>query len=140
MIGTGVNSSAFPYSYIVSNGYLHTNLPSGELTISYSKVRVDKEGYPMIPNRTEYLQALTAYVQMMLDRIEWRSQRAPEQFYRDSESQWEQFSRRARGMAQMPSYDKMESIKRMWVRLRPNPNAHNSAFESFITPNARNSS
>jgi hypothetical protein len=137
MLGNRSNWTPIPYTYIVQNGYLHTNLEKGEIVISYTGIMVDKDGYPMIPDDAVYKNAISNFVQMMLDRRDWRAQRAPEAHYRDSKREWEKFAMSARGRAQMPSLDKMETIKRMWLRLRPNHKSHNSGFDSFIAPNAR---
>jgi hypothetical protein len=138
MLGTGTINGGIPSTYVVQDGYIHTNVQSGEVVISYTAVKVDKDGYPMIPDDVAFKAAITNYVQMMLDRREWRSQRAPEAHYRDSQREWTRLVRNARGRAQMPSLDKMETIKRMWTRLRTNPNSHNSGFGSFIAPNSKN--
>lgn len=137
MLGHANHTAAFPMTYIIQNGYLHTELEAGDLVMSYTGLMVDKDGFPMIPDMASYKAAVAAYVQMVLDRTEWRAQRAPEGHYRDSERQWIKFVRQARGEANMPSLDKMEGIKRMWLRLRPNIHAHNSGFGSGISPNAR---
>lgn len=140
MLGTKTNWAPVPYTYIVQDGYMHTNLESGELTLSYTAVQVDGNGFPMIPDDAAYKNAITSYVQMMLDRRDWRAQRAPEAHYRDSQREWRKFATSARARANMPSVDKQETMKRQWLRLKTNVKAHNSAFSSFVAPNARNNS
>lgn len=138
MLGNKTRSAALPYSYIVQDGYIHTNLQSGEMVLSYTGIEVDSNGFPLVPDDAAYTSAITAYVQMMLDRKEWRAQRAPEAFYRDSERAWRKFSTSARARGIMPSVDKMETMRRMWTRILPNVKMHNSGFSSGIAPNARN--
>jgi hypothetical protein len=122
------------HRYYLNDAYLIASFEEGCLTVSYTGTKLDEDGYPMIPDEVTYKKALRSYCQMMLDRREWRRQRLPEAVYRDSQRDWEWYVRSARGKAQMPNIDKMESIKNQWVRLKPNQNAHANFFSNLNSP------
>lgn len=105
-----------------------------ELVVSYIGVKIDQDGLPMIPDNYWYREAVTSYVQKMLDRIEWRKQKISEAVYRDSERAWERAKNAARANALMPDLGKMENLKNQIVRLKPNIRAFDSFFSSHSLP------
>jgi len=142
--GEEVSSDNFPrynaeqvnmdHRYYINAAYLVTSFEEGCLMVSYTATKVDEDGFPMIPDDILFKKALKSYCQMMLDRKDWRRQRLSEAVYRDSQRDWEWYVRSARGKAQMPNIDKMESIKNQWVRLKPNQNSYNTFFSDMNTP------
>lgn len=142
--GDDVNSDNFPqadteeitmeHRYYINDAFLIASFEEGCLTVSYTGTKVDEDGFPMVPDEVTYKKALKSYCQMMLDRRDWRRQRLSEAVYRDSQRDWDWYVRTARGKAQMPNIDKMESIKRQWVRLKPNQNSYNRFFSDLNTP------
>ena len=141
--GDTANSDNFPqvnteeisldHRYYINDAYLVASFENGCITVSYTATKVDEDGFPMIPDEVTYKKALKSYCQMMLDRREWRRQRLSEAVYRDSQRDWEWYVRTARGKAQMPNIDKMESIKNQWVKLKPNQNSYNNFFSDLNT-------
>ena len=142
--GENVEANNFPqaitdetvldHRYYINDAFLVASFKEGCLTVSYTGTKVDEDGFPMIPDEVTYKKAIKSYCQMMLDRREWRRQRLSEAVYRDSQRDWEWYVRTARGKAQMPNIDKMESIKNQWVRLKPNQNSYNNFFSDLNTP------
>jgi hypothetical protein len=127
-------TSTVDYRYYINDAFLVSSFEEGCLTVSYTGTKVDEDGFPMIPDEVTYKKALKSYCQMMLDRKEWRRQRLSEAVYRDSQRDWEWYVRTARGKAQMPNIDKMESIKNQWVKLKPNQNSHSRFFSDLNAP------
>lgn len=144
MNGQEVNDDNFPqrggdeifleHRYYTNDAYIVTSFESGTITVSFTGTKLDDDGFPMIPDEVTYLKAIKSYCQTMLDRREWRRQRLPEAVYRDSQRDWEWYVRSARGKAQMPNIDKMESLKNQWVRLKPNQNSYSRFFSDLNTP------
>jgi len=142
IMGKEINDANFPqYSsnndfnygncYYINNNYVITSFESGCIIVSYKAMFLDDDGFPMIPDLISYRKAVSTYIQKMLDRREWRKARLPEAVYRDSEKEWHRLCGQARGQALMPNLDKMESIKNMWLRLRPKDNNYNSFFNTM---------
>jgi hypothetical protein len=55
--------------YYINDNFIVTSFDKGCLLISFKGIKVDKEGYPMIPDDDSYKKAIKAYIQTMLDRI-----------------------------------------------------------------------
>lgn len=132
---SGYNDMANPKQafYYLSGDKIYTSFKTGTVRMSYLAIRLDCDGYPMIPDLQEYKQAVIAYVQYMLDWQAWRAQRLPEAVYRDSEQKWFRFERRARGKAKLPNIAQLESIKNMSVRLLPDINKFKYFFNTLNT-------
>ena len=109
--------------YYMNDNFIITSFESGCLLLAFRGIKVDHEGFPMIPDNVSYKKAIKAYIIMMLDRINWRKGSAPEAHYRDSQRDWEWYVKQARGSANMPNLDMMENIKTQWVKLKPNMNS-----------------
>lgn len=104
------------------------------LFMSYIGIKVDKDGLPLVPDNYWYREACVEYCQAKLDRIEWRKGKIPESVYKDTEMKWERAKNAARGQALMPDLGKMENLKNMLVRLKPNINAFSNFFSSHTYP------
>ena len=50
-----------------------------------------------------------------------------------AEQQWKYYCTQARNAAVFPDIDKWESFLNQWVRMIPNMNRHNTAFENLGT-------
>lgn len=120
-----------PETFYIDNSRLITCVKEGDVHIVYRALRLDSEGYPMIPDVESYRSALSSYAQMMMDRRLWRSGKIPDKVFAETKRDWEKFCREARGDGLMPNLSKMEAIKRMWVRLKPNMNSYKTAFNDL---------
>jgi hypothetical protein len=123
--------------YYINDNFIVTSFDKGCLLISFKGIKVDKEGYPMVPDEISYKKAIKAYIQTMLDRIMFRKGQMPEAVYRDSQRDWEWYVTQARGKANMPNIDMAENIKNQWVKLKPNMNSYGSFFTDLANPEQR---
>lgn len=117
--------------YQIQDNKIYTSFESGCILFIYKGIKVDDEGYPMIPDNAYYEKACSAYVIYMTDRLRWRAGRLPDKVYAESKSDWNKYVRAARASAQLPSVDRLESMKNQWVRLIPNTNAHSTFFSNL---------
>ena len=78
--GEGDNSKVFRYStdsfhyspnkdsdtkeltYKLQNNIIYTSLKEGTIEVAYHTIKVDNEGYPMIPENSSFIQALELYI------------------------------------------------------------------------------
>lgn len=118
-------------SYIVSNINDETNLDEANLCIVYLGIRVDEDGYPMVPDDVYYHKALTSYVTFMLDKQEWRKGKIADKVYKNSESDWLFYVNSARGAANMPNVQQLENLKNVWRRMLPITNDYQRGFKNF---------
>tara|TARA_R110002020_G_scaffold238317_1_gene450815 strand:+ start:821 stop:1579 length:759 start_codon:yes stop_codon:yes gene_type:complete len=134
---TDVTSGSRGECYYINDNFIITSFSKGCILISCKGIKVDKDGFPMIPDHVSYKKAIKSYIQTMVDRIWWRKGSLPEAVYRDSQRDWEWYVKQARGAANMPNIDAMENIKNQWVKLKPNMNTHQTFFTDLASPEKR---
>lgn len=105
------------YGYSIMNNKVHTDLETGELAIYYKAIKMDDEGYPLIPDNPYVVSAIVAYVK--LKHMEIKAElgyisgtalpRIEQEYY---------FNMRAAETAyKMPSTDEYNSIAKSLLRI-----------------------
>lgn len=133
-----IPSCCTDYNFYISDGYIHTSLPEGDLCIVYLSIPVDEEGYPLVPDNVYFDKALKAYCTYMLDRIQFRRGLIPDKVYQESKIDWLFYVNSARGSANMPDSAQMERLKRVWVRLIPKQGEYANGFRNIESAERRN--
>ena len=119
------------HTYYINDNYVITSFEEGCILLSYKGIAVDEEGFPKIPDKISYRKAIQIYVQMQMDRKDWRAGKLSQAAYIESKQDWQWYAGQARGAALMPSPDKMESIKNSWVRLKPRMNENRTFYQNM---------
>ena len=112
----------------MNDNFIITSFESGCILLAFRGIKVDHEGFPMVPDNISYKKAIKSYITMMIDRIAWRKGASPENLYRDSQRDWEWYVKQARGSANMPNLDMMDNIRLQWLKLRPSQTAHRTFY------------
>ena len=117
--------------YFVEDGYLKTSFSSGKVCLSYKAFPTDAECYPLVPDDISYKEAMFWYIfkKLLLGGM----QPANGFDYMTAHQQWQYYCTQARNAAVYPDIDRMESFMNQWVRLIPNINRHDDAFENLGT-------
>ena len=118
-------------TFYVKDGIIVTSINEGTVILEYRAIATDKEGFPKIPDLVSYRTAVTKYVQMMLDHRDLRKGRVSERIAMKTEQDWQWYCKQARGTANMPNLAYAESIKNMWVKLKPNQNSAQSFYNDL---------
>jgi hypothetical protein len=124
----GASQNAGGECYYTNDNFIITSFDSGCLLFAFRGIKVDDEGFPMIPDNISYKKAIKSYISMMIDRIGWRTGSVPEAMYRDSQRDWEWYVKQARGSANMPNLDMMDNIRLQWLKLKPSQTAHRTFY------------
>lgn len=122
------NISSDQYVYYINNSYIKVNFKNGYLKMAYQAMPVDEEGYPMIPDNKDFVEACYWYINMKIKYPQWAEGRIRDQVYFDAENKWLHFMNKAYGAAIMPNADKYESLVNTWNKLYPDLNEFNSDF------------
>jgi hypothetical protein len=122
-------SNGFNNSYTINDAYINTTFETGEVGLAYIAIPIDAEGFPLIPNDEGYKEAMLKYVVMKLKYADYITGRFP--LYKELEVDWHKYCAQARGNANMPSLDTMESIKNQWVKLMPQMQRHKAFFSKL---------
>lgn len=117
--------------YYVEDGYIKTSFESGKLCLSYKAFPTDAECYPLVPDDISYKEAMFWYI---FKKLLLRGMQPANGFdYMTANQQWQYYCTQARNAAVYPDIDRMESFMNQWVRLIPNINRHDNAFENLGT-------
>ena len=130
-IGEDSTKHTSDYTYIITPGYIKTNIKEGFLMMSYQAIPVDLEGYPLVPDDEAFEEAIYWYINMKLMYPEWKAGRVRDAVYYDARRSWSYHRRQAYGNAMMPNADQLESIKNSWLRLLPNIDEHKTFFSTL---------
>jgi hypothetical protein len=119
------------YTYIITSNYIKTNIQYGYIMMAYQAVPTDRDGYPMIPDDPDFLEAIYWYITMKLLYPQWKQGSVRDQVYYDARRSWNYNCKKAYGNAMMPNIDQLESIKNSWNRLVPELEEHATGFSTL---------
>lgn len=122
-------------SYSIKNGYIHTSFQLGQVKISYQAIPMDEDLYPWVPDDISFREAVYRYMVYKYIYPQYIMGKVSENVYRDAESKWYWYCSQAGAKAQMPDLNKLESIKRSYLSLRPKPNQFRTFFEELNRAN-----
>lgn len=123
-------TSQSQYEYVLTPGYIKTNVRTGYLMIAYKAIPTDCDGYPMIPDDASFMEAVYWYINMKVKYMQWAEGRIRDAIYYHAEQKWNFYVKQAYGKAMMPAtLDEMESLKNIWVRLIPLVNGADSFYK-----------
>ena len=128
-----VNENAqYEDTYIVDNDYIKTSFESGKICLSYMAFPTDDECYPLVPDDISFREAMFWYVykKILLGSPTFKNNGIN---YNFADQQWKYYCTQARNAANYPDIDRYESFMNQWVRLIPNINRHDEAFEQLNT-------
>ena len=125
-------NSAHEETYIVDCDYIKTSFKSGKICISYMALPTDEDCYPLVPQDISYQEAMFWYVykKILLSNPQFKNNGID---YNFADQKWKYYCTQARNAANFPDIDRMESFMNQWVRLIPDMNRHDSAFENLNT-------
>lgn len=130
-VGTGTMSATTDLTYVITPGYIKTNIETGYIMLAYQAIPTDSDGYPMIPDEQSFIEALYWYIVMKLYYPQWVAGQIRDAVYYDARRSWNYYCKQAYGDALMPNTDSLESIKNSWLRLVPELNEHSNGFSTL---------
>lgn len=107
--------------YVLNPGMIQTSFEKGTIRVHFGRLPVDDSGFPMVPDHAIVSEAITWYI---LTKMIMGGYQHPIFSYQFAAAEWERTLGRAQNFIMMPSPDKMENFKKMWVSMIPNINAH----------------
>lgn len=119
------------FTYLITPGYIKTNVQTGYVLLAYQAIPTDGDGYPLIPDDQSFIEALYWYITMKLLYPGWKEGHVRDAVYYDARRSWNYFCKQAYGNALMPNKDQMESIKNSWLRLVPEIMEHDTSFSTL---------
>jgi|TARA_R110000868_G_scaffold241806_3_gene497300 hypothetical protein len=119
-------------TYIIDCDYIKTSFESGKICLSYKAIPTDEDCFPLVPDDISYREAMFWYIykKLLMLNPAFKNNGID---YGFAEERWQNYCTQARNAANYPDIDRYESFMNQWVRLIPNMNRHDTAFESLNT-------
>lgn len=121
------------YEYKLDHGYIFTNFKDGSIQLSYRGYPIDADGFPLIPDDEKFKEALMWFIINKIDLRNYRLNPSPQNaaILNRSDAERAFYVAAARNKSHIPSVDKMEALKKMWLRSNPKINEHSNGFASL---------
>lgn len=126
-----VDFTSSELTYRINAGNIETNFEDGFVELTYHGFVLDCNGMPMIPDDERFEKAIEWYLIERLDYKKWRKGELADKVYKDSAQQAAWYIAAARSKGNIPSVDKMESLKNGMLRSIVRPNQHAYGFRHF---------
>lgn len=125
------NTDCPDLTYKIQNNVIFTSIKEGQIEISYNAIKVDKEGYPMIPNNSSFIQALELYIKKQIFTILFDQGKITQNILQNTQQEYAWYVGQAQRDINMPTIDQMESISNMWCQLLQRNNEHSKGMKSL---------
>lgn len=130
-----VNSADIPnnqgFNYIIEKGIIKTSMSEGYVVVSYKAVATDENGFPLIPDKTEFMLGLEFYTMERYLYPLWMMGKITDKVFNDITQKSNFYYGSAHTGLRMPDTDKMESIMNGINRLITNTTAHRDFFRNY---------
>ena len=121
--GLGGSHARPPYgehSFKTQNRVIYTSFPEGEVEVSYQSMPVDNDGFPLLIDNENYLDALEAYIKMKVFGVKFDQGKVAPAIYSEAKQQYGIASRLLESEFTTPSMSEMQSIASLWNTMLPN--------------------
>lgn len=122
------SEKAIDFTYVIRDGMIITSLKEGLIQISYSGMKVDDEGRPMIPENYAIMRALLLYIKMQYYDMLFENMLIPYQLLQKVEQQYSWAIGRASNELHKLSLDDMANFTSIMNRLIVDLTAHERGF------------
>lgn len=125
------DSDTWDLTYKLQNSIIYTSIKEGTIEIAYHAIKVDKEGYPMIPENSSFIQALELYIKKKVFTILFDQGKINNAVLQNTQQEYAWAVGQAQRDLTMPTIDQMESISNMWTQLLQRSNEHSKGMKSL---------
>ena len=127
---TSTNKNGMDYTYKVQGNIIYTSFKEGKIEISYQSIKVDEEGYPMIPDNSSFTRALESYIKKQWFTILFDLNKINNAVLQNVQQDYAFNVGQAQSDLVRPTIDQMESITNMWNSILPGK--HHSTGFAFL--------
>lgn len=121
-------------SYNIKGNVIFTSIEKGEVDVAYHAIKVDEDGFPLIPDNGTFARALELYIQKRYFTILFNSSKIPLNVMQNTQQEYAFYVGQAQADLVRPNIDQMESIKNMWNTLIPKMHKHADGFKTMNAP------
>ena len=125
------------YTYKIQGDVIITSIKCGTLKLAYRAIKVDKDGYPLIPDNGTFARALELYIQKRYFTILFNNSKLPLNVLQNVQQEYAFYVGQAQSDLVRPSLDQMQSISNMWTSLIQRDLKHADGFATMNLPELR---
>ena len=122
-------------SYTTNNNYIFVGYESGYLEISYKAFALDTEGFPLVPDDTKVIRAISNAIARNIDYRDWRAGRTNRDVFMYSDKEYMWAIGAASSKVNIPSIPEMESWMRAKLTILPRIRLFQTAFRQAPSTN-----
>lgn len=126
---TNTQLDTWDLTYKLQNSIIFTSIKDGIIEIAYNAIMVDKEGYPLIPENSSFIQALELFIKKKVFTILFDQGKIPPAVLQNTQQEYAWYVGQAQRDLNRVSVDKMESLSNMWCQLIQRNNEHTKGFK-----------
>lgn len=110
---------------------LYVSFKTGDVSVSYKALPVDKDGFPLLIDNPVFLKALEAYIKREAFTILFDMGKIAPAVLQNAQQQYAWLAGQLQSEFTIPSQSEMESISRMWNTLIQRTSEFNNGFSSL---------
>jgi hypothetical protein len=110
---------------------LYVSFKTGDVSVSYKAIPVDKDGFPLLIDNPVFLKALEAYIKREAFTILFDMGKIAPAVLQNAQQQYAWLAGQLQSEFTIPSQSEMESISRMWNTLIQRTSEFNNGFSSL---------
>lgn len=111
--------SQFLPAYKIQGDVIYTNFKEGDILLSYSAIKVDDEGLPMLPDTPVFIKALESYIKKEYFTILFDLGNVNLNVLQNAQNDWAFNASHCRAYFTIPSEDEMDLIGGIMKRMIP---------------------
>lgn len=108
---------------------LYTSFKTGDITISYKAIPIDKDGYPLLIDNSVFMKALELYIKKEAFTILFDTNKISPVVLQNTEQQYAWLAGQLHSEFTIPSVSEMESLKNSWCTLIQRVSDFNKGFK-----------
>ena len=118
-------------SFKTQGQVLYVSFKTGDVSVSYKAIPVDKDGFPLLIDNPVFLKTLEAYIKREAFTILFDMGKIAPAVLQNTQQSYAWLAGQLQSEFTIPSQSEMESISRMWNTLIQRTNEFNTGFKSL---------
>ena len=118
-------------SFKTQGQVLYVSFKTGDVSVSYKAIPIDKDGFPLLIDNPVFLKTLEAYIKREAFTILFDMGKISPAVLQNTQQQYAWLAGQLQSEFTIPSQSEMESISRMWNTLIQRTNEFNTGFKSL---------
>lgn len=117
-------------SFKTQGQVLYVSFKTGDVSISYKSIPVDKDGFPLLIDNSVFLKTLEAYIKREVFTVLFDMGKIQAAVLQNAQQQYAWLAGTLQSEFTIPSISEMESIKRSWCTLIQRTSSFNDGFRN----------